>query len=80
MGYLTYGTDAADMLFHVVNAGHLEQRSMIFTTNKSLSAWLMPPLRPIARSSEHCNTGLSEAFLGQRACRDVSSRLLKNGS
>jgi hypothetical protein len=27
------------MLFHVVNVGHLEKRSMIFTTNKPLSAW-----------------------------------------
>jgi DNA replication protein DnaC len=39
VGYLTYGTDAANMLFHVVNARHLDHRSMIFTTNKPLSAW-----------------------------------------
>ena len=38
MGYLTYGTDAANMLFHVVNERHRRQRPMIFTTNKSLQA------------------------------------------
>ena len=39
MGYLTYGTDAANMLFHVVNERHRRHRSMIFTTNKALKAW-----------------------------------------
>ena len=39
VGYLTYGTDAANMLFHVVNDRHRKNRSMIFTTNKPLSAW-----------------------------------------
>ena len=39
MGYLTYGTDAANMLFHVVNVLHRRRRAMIFTTNKSLKAW-----------------------------------------
>jgi DNA replication protein DnaC len=39
VGYLTYGTDAANMLFHVVNERHKRKRSMIFTTNKSLGAW-----------------------------------------
>ncbi len=39
MGYLTYGTDAANMLFHVVNERHRRRRSMIFTTNKTLAAW-----------------------------------------
>ena len=39
VGYLTYGTDAANMLFHVVNGRHRHKRSMIFTTNKPLSAW-----------------------------------------
>lgn len=39
VGYLTYGTDAANMLFHVVNERHRRHRSMIFTTNKSLKAW-----------------------------------------
>jgi DNA replication protein DnaC len=37
VGYLTYGTDAANMLFHVVNERHRRHRSMIFTTNKSLT-------------------------------------------
>jgi DNA replication protein DnaC len=39
VGYLTYGTDAANMLFHVVNERHRKQRAMIFTTNKPLAAW-----------------------------------------
>jgi DNA replication protein DnaC len=39
VGYLTYGTDAANMLFHVVNERHKRKRSMIFTTNKLTSAW-----------------------------------------
>src|SRR5262245_65541284 len=39
VGYLTYGTDAANMLFHVVNERHRRHRSVIFTTNKALKAW-----------------------------------------
>jgi DNA replication protein DnaC len=39
VGYLTYGTDAANMLFHVVNDRHKRRRSMLFTTNKPLKAW-----------------------------------------
>jgi DNA replication protein DnaC len=39
VGYLTYGTDAANMLFHVVNDRHRRNKSMIFTTNKGLKAW-----------------------------------------
>ena len=39
VGYLTYGDDAANVLFHVVNERHLKRRSMIFTTNKPLNAW-----------------------------------------
>ena len=39
VGYLSYGPDAANVLFHVVNERHLRRRSMIFTTNKPLSAW-----------------------------------------
>jgi IstB-like ATP binding protein len=37
--YLTYGTDAANMLFHVVNDRHRHKRSMIFTTNNALTDW-----------------------------------------
>jgi len=35
MGYLTYGNDAANVLFHVVNERHLKRRPILFTTNKS---------------------------------------------
>ena len=39
IGYLTYGPDAANVLFHVVNDRHLRKRPMIFTTNKPLNEW-----------------------------------------
>ena len=39
VGYLTYGPDAANVLFHVVNDRHLRKRPMIFTTNKPLREW-----------------------------------------
>jgi len=39
VGYLTYGTDAANMLFHVVNDRHRRKHAMIFTTNKPTTAW-----------------------------------------
>jgi DNA replication protein DnaC len=39
VGYLTYGTDAANMLFHVVNDRHRRKRAMIFTTNKPVTEW-----------------------------------------
>jgi DNA replication protein DnaC len=39
VGYLSYGADAANVLFHVVNDRHLRRRSMIFTTNKELREW-----------------------------------------
>jgi DNA replication protein DnaC len=39
LGYLSYGPDAANVLFHVVNERHLKKRAMIFTTNKSLEGW-----------------------------------------
>jgi DNA replication protein DnaC len=39
VGYLAYGDDAANVLYHVVNQRHLKRRSMIFTSNKPLDAW-----------------------------------------
>jgi DNA replication protein DnaC len=40
VGYLSYGPDAANVLFHVVNERHLRRRPIIFTTNKSpLTTW-----------------------------------------
>jgi DNA replication protein DnaC/transposase len=39
VGYLAYGSDAANVLFHVVNHRHLKKRPMIFTTNKPLTQW-----------------------------------------
>ena len=40
VGYLAYGPDAANVLFHVVKDRHLKKRPMVFTTNKSpLAEW-----------------------------------------
>jgi DNA replication protein DnaC len=39
VGYLTYGPDAANVLYHVVNDRYLRRRPMIFTTNKPLREW-----------------------------------------
>jgi DNA replication protein DnaC len=39
VGYLTYGDDAANVLFHVVNERHIKHRAMVFTTNKSPKSW-----------------------------------------
>lgn len=39
VGYLTYGPEAANVLFHVVNDRHLRKRPMVFTTNKPLNEW-----------------------------------------
>ncbi len=39
VGYLSYGPDAANVLYHVVNDRHLRKRPMIFTTNKPLQKW-----------------------------------------
>ena len=40
VGYLSYGPDAANVLFHVVNDRHLRGKPMLFTTNKPpLTQW-----------------------------------------
>ena len=39
VGYLTYGPEAANVLYHVVNDRHRRRKPMVFTTNKSLNAW-----------------------------------------
>ena len=39
VGHLTYGDDAANVLYHVVNDRHIRRRAMIFTTNKHPSRW-----------------------------------------
>lgn len=39
VGYLTYGTDAANVFFHVVNERHVRRKAMIFTTNKHPKLW-----------------------------------------
>ena len=39
VGYLSYGPEAANVLYHVVNDRHLRKRPMVFTTNKPLNDW-----------------------------------------
>jgi DNA replication protein DnaC len=39
VGYLHYGPDAANVLYHLVNERYLAGRPMLFTTNKPLAAW-----------------------------------------
>ena len=39
VGYLSLGTDAANVLFQVVNDRHLHRRPMVFTTNKPVEEW-----------------------------------------
>jgi DNA replication protein DnaC len=39
VGYLAYGDDAANVLYHVVNDRHIRRRSMVFTTNKHPGRW-----------------------------------------
>ena len=39
VGYLAYGDDAANVLYHVVNERHIKRRSMVFTTNKHPKRW-----------------------------------------
>src|SRR5580693_9384216 len=39
IGYLSYGPDAANVLYHVVNDRHLRKRPMVFTTNKPMHDW-----------------------------------------
>lgn len=39
VGYLSYGDDAANVLYHVVNERHIRRRAMLFTTNKHPKRW-----------------------------------------
>ena len=39
VGYLTYGDDAANVLYHVVNERSTRRRAMLFTTNKHPKRW-----------------------------------------
>jgi DNA replication protein DnaC len=39
VGYLSYGPDAANVLFQVVNDRYLNRRPMVFTTNKPVEDW-----------------------------------------
>lgn len=39
VGYLTYGPDAANVLYHVVTQRHQARRSMLFTSNKHPDQW-----------------------------------------
>ena len=52
VGYLSYGPDAANVLFHVVNDRHLRKRPMIFTTwTDARKQELADLLRALTRTS-----------------------------
>ncbi len=46
IGYFSYGPDAANVLYQVVNDRYLHHRPMILTTHKPLVAWGRVPPRP----------------------------------
>jgi len=39
VGYLAYGANAANVLFHVVNERHQKRKAMLLTTNKPTESW-----------------------------------------
>lgn len=39
LGYLSYGPDAANLLFQIVDQRYLKRRPMVFTSNKEPTAW-----------------------------------------
>ncbi|MEZ4226989.1 MAG: ATP-binding protein [Polyangiaceae bacterium] len=39
MATWSYGADAANVLYHVVNERHIRRRAMVFTTNKHPKRW-----------------------------------------
>ena len=39
VGYLAYSSDAANVLFQIVDRRYLARKPMVFTTNKSLDQW-----------------------------------------
>lgn len=39
VGYLTYGDDAANVLYHVVNDRHIWSKAILFTSNKHPKRW-----------------------------------------
>ena len=39
VGYLSYGPDAANVLFQVVNDRYLHRKPLVFTTNKPVESW-----------------------------------------
>src|SRR5690606_17073588 len=39
VGHLTYGDDAANVLYHGVNDRHIRRKAMLFTTNKPPRRW-----------------------------------------
>ncbi len=39
LGYLSYGPDAANSLFQIVDQRNLKQKPIVITTNKELGAW-----------------------------------------
>ena len=49
LGYLSYGPDAANCLFQVVDQRYLKNRPIVITSNKEPDAWGGVPARPRSR-------------------------------
>ena len=79
VGYLTYGLDATNVLFHVVNDRHLKKRPIIFTTNKSpLTAWGQSSMTMIwlrRSSTAHSNAAGCSCSMARRIAPATSRRL-----
>jgi DNA replication protein DnaC len=76
VGYLSYGPDAANVLFQVVNDRYLHQRPMIFTTNKPLGAWgacSTIPISPKRSSIASSNAVAISNCEGRPTARDTSN-------
>ena len=73
VGYLTYGPDAANVLFHVVNDRHLRKRPMIFTTNKPLNEWGRFYTTKICRSHPGSGSGAQTVHPPRRTLGENTS-------
>ena len=74
IGYLTYGTDAANVLFQVVNHRYLHKKPMLLTTNKPLPQWARCCTTRIwrRRSRIGCSTAAgSSSFAASRIVRVI---------
>ena len=79
VGYLTYSNDAANVLYHVVNARHLKRKAMIFTTNKAAGRLGLPscttPTSPTPSSTASSSAAGCSSSTAPRAGRPTSTAI-----